>query len=153
MIKGYFDNPALRPIPRVRVAVYLKTISAEWATIPFLLDTGATATCVHPVDAVSQIGISPTQLVQPGYWPKAETVTGVGGNPIYFVCDAFYAFRQEDSTLHFIDGEIRVAQTTPSNGNLPSLLGWDVLQHFDLALDWREQKIELNPQTPSAILR
>jgi hypothetical protein len=42
-----------------------------------------------------------------------------------------------------VEGQIEVAQLTTTNRGIPSLLGWDVLQHFKLTLDWPSRTITL----------
>ena len=71
-------------------------------------------------------------------------MAGVGGSAIYFVVPAFYAFLQDDDEWRLISGEIRIAQLTTGNERLPSLLGWDILQHFQVVADWPNRRISLH---------
>ncbi|MBI2761680.1 MAG: hypothetical protein HYX51_09675 [Chloroflexi bacterium] len=59
---------------------------------------------------------------------------------------AQYGFRQDDGLIHAGDGQIRLAALSPANGNLPSLLGWDVLRRFRLTTDWDTCEVLLEPK-------
>lgn len=67
-------------------------------------------------------------------WRLVEVAQGVGGVATYFVVPCEYGFLHEDGQLQYIAGEIRIAQLTPGNETLPSLLGRDVLAHFRLTV-------------------
>ncbi|MHB8375466.1 MAG: hypothetical protein ACYDEB_00715 [Dehalococcoidia bacterium] len=42
-----------------------------------------------------------------------------------------------------MQGDIRIAELTIGNSRLPSLLGWDLLQHFGITADWANRTISL----------
>ena len=105
-------------------------------------------TCIHPLDAIVRVGISPATLTGPAAWPRTDSHFGIGGAAQYFVCDATYAFRDTNGEWFQIKEEIRIAQLTLGNSRLPSLLGWDVLRHFNVALDHAAGTITLDPQSP-----
>jgi hypothetical protein len=73
MIVGWFERDAPHPIPRIEVSVWLPRISKGWAAVPFVLDTGAGVTCLHPGDALRQVRIDPILLGDPMRWPSAAT--------------------------------------------------------------------------------
>jgi hypothetical protein len=58
---------------------------------------------------------------------------------------AEYVFRTTAGRLLTLTGQLRVAQPTAQDRFLPSLLGWDVLEHFRLVLDRRARLVELRP--------
>jgi hypothetical protein len=122
----------------------LPKIHEKWVSIDFPLDTGASTTSPHPLDAVVRIGISPTHLIDATNWTRPEPHGGVGGSAIYFVVPAFYAFLQDDGQWHPLSGEIRIAQLTAGNTTLPSLLGWDILQQFRVVADWATRTVSLH---------
>jgi len=74
---------------------------------------------------------------------RDETKGGVGGEALYFVVDAVYAFLRNDGQWQQLQGEIRVARMTTGNMTLPSLLGWDILQYFEVVANWPERTIWL----------
>lgn len=143
MITGYFD-PARAPHPYLTVAVQVPVITGtRWVGVPFLVDTGAGHTCVHPLDAVRRFGISPTTLVDPTKWPAVVNGGGVGGGAQYFDCPALYGFARDDGQVETIAGSVWFGQLTPGNQRIPSLLGWDMLQHFKLDVHGRAKTITL----------
>lgn len=148
MIPGFFDAAYITPTPFVRVGVFLPGITTNWARVHFLLDTGASTTCLHPTDAVAHLGIPDADLQQPQLWPQVEDYSGIGGRAPYFVVPAEYAFETDTGQLVRRTGQIRVAQSLLHNANLESLLGWDVLQHFRLELDWAQRAVRLHEPVP-----
>jgi hypothetical protein len=89
-------------MPRLSVAVFLQGVSTNWAAVDFVIDTGACATCLHPADAVNQIGIPALRLVTPAAWGQRANFLGVGGNVDYYVVPTSYAFRHDDGQWQYI---------------------------------------------------
>ncbi len=148
MIQGFFD-PALaargQPWPRVRAAVVLPGLAAKPMAGSFVLDTGAMRSCLHPVDAI-YVGLTRGQLMTPQLWPRKVSSQGVGGSMEYFEAQAELAFLDgASSALIAVQTDIEVAPLRPETESLPSLLGWDVLREFRLALDWDRREVTLNP--------
>ncbi|MGI8549827.1 MAG: hypothetical protein ACR2PL_03360 [Dehalococcoidia bacterium] len=112
--------------------------------IDFLLDTGAAVTCLHPLDARSRIEVERSQLQGLQPWGRLIDVVGIGGSVSYYVTRATYTFRQEDGHQRSIDGQIQIAQVRREVQTLPSLLGWDVLQHFRIVADWAAREVTLD---------
>lgn len=79
MIRGYFDPAYKWPVPMVRAALFLPAFTSDWVSVDFLLDTGASVTSLHPIDAVSKVGIDPIRLASPGFLPDTEQHGGIGG--------------------------------------------------------------------------
>ena len=144
MIPGFFDPTQEWPVPYVRASLWLPEIEPRWVSIDFLLDTGAGTTSLHPVDSVVKVGIPAADLIDPAKWDRHEDHGGIGGRALYFVVPAFYAFLQSDGEWKRLQGEIRIAELTIGNSRLPSLLGWDLLQHFRIAADWANRTISLH---------
>ena len=62
---------------------------------------------------------------------------------MYFPALASYYFVQTDGQILGMPGQIEIARLDTENRQIPSLLGWDVLQHFKLTLDWPGRAITL----------
>jgi hypothetical protein len=133
----------------VRVAIMLPGITREVSVVDFLVDTGAMITTIHPRDAIVRLGIDPIRLADPGRWPTSETIRGVGGTAVQFRVPAQYGFVHEDDRLQVIAGDVRIAQLRAETETLPSLLGWDILRHFQLITDWSSRLVMLRePKSP-----
>lgn len=142
MIRGCFADPAW-PVPTVQAAVAAPQLGPGAPVPEFLVDTGATRTCLHPADVVAKFGVDPSLLADSRQWSRHVTPHGVGGQAIYYPVSATFAFLHDDLTVQEIQEEIWVAQLRDGNETLPSLLGWDVLRHFELVLNWGERVIWL----------
>lgn len=142
MIPGFFDALAW-PVPKVRVALFLPGITSDWKVVSFLLDTGAATTCVHPPDAIFALGIDPSRLMDRQAWPQQRELRGVGGSAVVFVVPAHYGFLVETGQWETFEAEIGIAELTATSQTLPSLLGWDVLQGFEVELNWLARTINL----------
>jgi hypothetical protein len=143
LIAGYFDPAFSQPLPLVRVALLLPQITQGWVTLNFLLDTGADLTTLHPLDAHVNVGIPRAALADPKVWPDRLPMHGVGGISECYRWPAHYGFLHDDGTTQTIQGQILIAQMSPDNQTIESLLGWDVLQHFQISLDWAGRRITL----------
>ena len=67
----------------------------------------------------------------------------IGGRVVSFVERANPAFERDDGTFVTLDEDIHVAQLADANQGLPSILGWDLLRHFQLTLDARTGLVRL----------
>lgn len=114
MIQGFFQPPpgGLAGIPRLTVGVYLPTISRQWADVSFLIDTGATATSLGPVDAVTHVGIPWLALIRPNLWPDHEDFGGIGGSCVHYIQDAEYLFRHDDGSVQRLRTKIAIMEPT-----------------------------------------
>jgi hypothetical protein len=144
LISGFFDPAFLdRPIPYVWVGVFLPGFSKEWRAVKFLLDTGAIGTLLQPKDALLTVGIPKAHLDNLHVWAQPDVAYGITGPATLYLHDVRYALYRDNGQVRFIDGKIRMAKLTPGNQQSPSLLGWDVLQHFHITADWPTRKIVL----------
>lgn len=141
MIPGFFDPRRARPAPSAG-QILLPELAEKWFEVDFLLDTGASRSCLHPSDAIAGAGIRRAALADPARWRQHEPPRGVGGESIYYVTLATYAFVTDAGEAQVVDGHIRIGQLRPGSLGLPSLLGWDVLQ-FEIVVDWQSKRIEL----------
>jgi hypothetical protein len=64
---------------------------------------------------------------------------------MYYTVTASFAFLHADGTPLVLDGTIDIARRPPANQTIPSLLGWDILRHFDVRLNYPERIVDLNP--------
>ena len=143
MIRGYFDPNFTDPLPTVRVGLFLPGITPSSVSVNFLLDTGADTTALHPRDAIFRVGINEANLNQPSLWPRRRRAGGVGGTGEYYLHPAHYAFRHDDGRVQVIQADVWIARPSSANETLESLLGWDVLRHFRIELDWGTRQITL----------
>lgn len=127
----------------LRVALFLPGITTDWKVVDFLLDTGAGSTCVHPKDAIFALGVDPLKLLDPTAWPEQRPVFGVGGNSVSFVVPAHYGLLEDDGSWETFQADIALAEFRLDNQRLPSLLGWDVLQRYQLSIAWQAREIKL----------
>lgn len=142
MISGFFD-PARGPYPYLTVAVRVPFVTVDrWVSVQFIVDTGASHTAVHPLDAVRILGLTPAQLLNAAGWPKVVNSGGVGGGATYFECPAEYGFVRDDGSVEVIADDVWIGQLTPGSQRMPSLLGWNLLKHF---------RLEVNGGTPSIV--
>lgn len=146
MISGYFGPAERLPMPLVFVGLRIRTGGhGELAGgLPFVLDTGSTTSCLHPVDAIRALGIPLADLEQPAAWPRADPNQGIGGPGIYYPVPAEYLFRTAAGPYLVLLGVVRIAQPTPHNYDLPSILGWDVLERFRLVIERATGRVELH---------
>jgi hypothetical protein len=62
---------------------------------------------------------------------------------MYFGVPCRYGFSHSDDHKQEIDAVIRVAEVIGWNGQLSSVLGWDVPRHFRLTADLRARELFL----------
>ena len=87
-----------------------------------LVDTGASATCLHPADAI-RAGIPFERL------GNGIDYLGIGGTSAYFREAANLLF-EDESYLRIYRLDLLIAAPTSNNRELPSLLGRDVLNRW-----------------------
>lgn len=139
MISGFFV-PAMLPQPLVLMAVQVDEFGPGFATVPFVVDTGAAFTCIHAMDAIRYFGRTPAQL-DPATWTGAETIGGVGGSLQYARSPANYVLKRDDGAMESVNGNILFSDMRSSR--LPSLMGWDLLRLFRLEVHGPNQTVTL----------
>lgn len=112
--------------------------------MPFVLDSGAGVTCLHPTDAIRHVGIDPILLGDPMRWPGTETYEGIGGRVRYFLSPVRYRLLHDDARSQVVEGTLRIAPWSGEMSMIPSVLGWDLLRHFRVVLDWSLGLVELH---------
>ena len=121
MIAGYFENDGL---PYVECRLSLPRLGCL-GRIPFLIDSGADTTILHP-DAASELGCPFDALVNP------DEFTGVGGALLYYTERAVLTFDNEDGGVQRFETDIAVAKPHPVTNGLDSLLGRDILNQLEI---------------------
>jgi hypothetical protein len=145
VIVGYFDPESHVPEPRVGIYISIPGIADEWAPVDFVIDTGASETCVHPADSMAALQIDVELLDSPSRWPSVLRASGIGGSASYFPVPASFAFFHDDGTPLVLEGKIDIARITHTNRRVLSLLGWDLLKRFEVVLNWPAGRVTLEP--------
>jgi hypothetical protein len=139
VIPGFFE-PALLEQPLVRIAIRISGRGREWVPVTMILDTGASATCVHASTAIDLLGMAEGEL-DSSSWPTVHRITGIGGTRAYFTVDAQFGFPRLDGSLEVLAGTLQVGEL--SSRGIPPILGWDLLRQFQLFIDGPGGSIEL----------
>lgn len=159
MISGYFGSGERLSMPFVFAGLRIRggaggspQGAGEFAGgVAFVLDTGSTTSCLHPVDAITALDIPLADLQRPAAWPRTELHRGIGGDAIYYTVPAEYLFKRDGGPYLVVPGVVRIAQPTPHNQDVPSMLGWDVLERFRLVIERAAGRVELHEvDVPSA---
>ncbi len=135
-IPGHMVPAALAgvpPLPFIEVTLAGQGLKPD--TIPFLVDTGADRSILHPFDA-SRLGIAVREIDFSGGAP----ISGVGGSMRITPLTARAIFRTETDQYPrhvWVDGAVYLAEPSEENWDMPSLLGRDLLQLFRLVLEPR----------------
>ena len=133
MIRGSFD----RGRPQVECRLVIPRLNVNHRLM-LLVDTGASATCLHPADAI-RAGIPFERLGNRiGY-------LGIGGSSAYFREPANLLF-EDDSQLRIYRLDLLIAAPTENNRELPSLLGRDVLNRWRMDYHPIDDRLEWNVQ-------
>ena len=135
MIRDIFrvEGSARRPFVTARLTLPAQGIAGD---VQFLVDTGADATVLAPVDALF-LGVNLAQL------PAGPLTTGIGGRT--HTAQAAASITLGLSSYHL---SLRVlAPTSPAQQRalrrIPSLLGRDMLSHFALFIEQRTDRVLL----------
>ena len=124
MIIGEFRGiqpyvPAVVGIPRLGV----------FGTVGFMVDTGASVTCLHPRDSIA-LRLPFDRL------ERSEYIVGVGGRSERFLERATLTFLDSASAdTHVYHLEVRVGKPEQVGSGLPSVLGQDLLGRWVMVHD------------------
>ena len=127
--------PAPTAVPYVWAIVHLLKFSRR-ALVPFLIDTGADATTIHPQDSLRVCSESEIKALGN---PTAFGGAGAGRN--HYPADAVLVFIHDDGRLQAIRLTVYVAEPGPHNHMYESLLGRDALDHFVMTFDQKARTI------------
>ena len=126
MIEGRFSSNGE---PLLECQVWLPSLSfREW--IEFLVDTGAQYTCLHSSDVEDATDDRGETIV----WDSLsydDVGVGVGGEADYSVQKAYITFIAGEEQI-VLSVDVRVARPGPDSPPLPSVLGRDVLEAFEM---------------------
>jgi hypothetical protein len=134
VIRGFFSpthlgvaNPACTAVPLIDAFLWLPATNTSIA-LQFLVDSGADMTVLHPQDSL--------RLLQTAAdWSRVRDagsvrLGGAGQNLPHYPVEASVVFEHENGALDRSDFTLHVANPSPQNNHLESLLGRDVLRHF-----------------------
>lgn len=124
------DDGITRPAVRAKVLGADGPFHVEF----FLVDSCADRT-VFSAALLSKLGFSPAPS------PSAISLQGIGGNQAFVLVNTVMEFTREDGGPANVRGEY-AAFTDPSATDL-SILGRDVLNHFDAIVSKRRQQVLL----------
>ncbi len=131
MITGWFDygHPYLTGV--IQIVEY----DIE-GSIDFMVDTGATFTCIHPKDGTI-LGLPYDRLV-------AKVCVNTGGGTVErWTVSAVVSFRDDDHLpVYRYEIPVLVAPSGEVSNDLPSVLGQDVLGHWTMVHDRPSGKLE-----------
>ncbi len=140
---GHVQEPTIEPYAGLSGGrAWLDTFVAsgsKFAMFPFLIDTGSSATTLHPQDALELLGDDYFQIDFAND-PHRVSARGVGGVVNRVVRHATLGITSIDREPYFLRMRILIAEPTQSaprghgNWQLPSVLGRDFLRHFRLEL-------------------
>jgi hypothetical protein len=125
MIEGRFGDTSGRPYIESRLAI---PRLRKFGDISFILDTGADTTLLMPLDG-GRIGIDYNML------QGTASATGIGGLSKHYVEPAILAFTDPGKCLYAYTISLRIASPSPDIGDIPSLLGRDVLDNWLITID------------------
>jgi hypothetical protein len=134
LIVGHFDDGA--GAPHIQARVILPTLDLA-GKISFLVDTGATVTCLFPKDS-HKMGIKFEGL------DFFHRTVGVGGNLDLALTDALLVFEGRDH--HFVyETSLAIAPFDPNIMKLPSILGRDITCQWAMSIDPLTNRFECTP--------
>ena len=125
MIKGRYGGTSGRPYIEARLTIPSQKLNAE---ISFVLDTGADATVLMPLDG-AKMGLDYGKLL------RTTRSVGVGGYCEDFLEEAIVTFRDSDGTLYAFEIEINISSPSPDIMAIPSLLGRDIITRWAITYD------------------
>jgi hypothetical protein len=149
VIRGFFYESTSTAMPIVVVGFVLPHRGMGYAPIPFVLDSGAASTALHPHDAFSILAFTRDEFAElPRIARARHPLIGITGPTAYYVVPARYISGRDDGSPYVIDADVHIAEPVPGNAAIPSVLGWDILRHFRITLDHRTGEVLLDEAPP-----
>jgi hypothetical protein len=148
VIRGRFAfvGGLIAPVPVIRATVHI-TSEPLTSRITFIVDTGSERTTLHPRDAAEVWPGYPSQRFPPDV--RRVRVRGIGGEAHYVERDAALRFVHDVRGRVSVELPINIAEPTPANLGLPSLLDRDVIRHFRLTIDESAEFVSLELTAPA----
>lgn len=120
-------------------------VSDEWSTVPFVVDSGASVSVVHPADAMTLLRLRPADLLRRPPWAKSTVrASGVGGTTELWSVQSSLRFLRDNGTLFSVETDLFISELSSATTSFPSLMGWDLLQLFAIHMDWSRRVVELS---------
>ena len=136
MIQGYFDEHG-RPMLGVHVTVLGP---GDRGNTDFLVSTGSAATILSSRDA---------EYLQIRYGDQGEgetLFTNQYGQTVFAKKVPVVLTLNEGLREHRFEKDILVARPGTMEYQQPSVLGWDVLQHLDMTMEFMSRRLEFEVQ-------
>lgn len=135
MTYGYFAPERHGPFPLVDVHLSVEGFRRTWqGTVPFVLDTGAKVTCLRPQDAMEYLRIPAGDLDDDAIWHKAVSISGPGGSVPHWPARTRFEFVHKDRPPTVLTTDLHIGRLRESERHAPSVLGWDLLSHFQIVI-------------------
>lgn len=119
--------------PYLRGRLFIPSLQVR-GDVVFLVDTGSDGTSLHPGDAL-RLRIPFGRLANP------HSLAGIGGAQTYFSVASYIAFRDGDRDRVYAV-PLAIALPRQENLTLPSLLGQDILQSWQMLHDPAHSRLE-----------
>lgn len=130
-LQGRFDDTSGRPYIEGRLVIPRFNIVS---LVSFLVDTGADSLLLHPADGV-RMGLDYTKL------NGSQSTIGIGGISSNFVEEALLGFLEPGVAIHVYRVTLAIAPIRPDAMDLPSLLGREVLDHWEMTYNARTKSL------------
>lgn len=133
------------PAPYVQAYFFLPRQNAQ-GLVSFMIDSGADNTTLSLID-VERLNVSYRRLSR----ASLVGVQGIAGEQPFYREEAFIMFREEDSTTYLFPIDVHIPKKGTSRHDkelqrrLPSILGRDVVNQCNLAINYQQGVIELTP--------
>ena len=157
-VVGHFREHERGNIASPSLAPYLLARFGPEPTEPaieVLIDTGADWTALGPRDALTLLGRAYLEID----WQRARgriEIAGIGQRDTTAVISPMQLWLRDIGGTYFaVTLQVAICEPFPStpglhgNWQLPSLLGRDILSHFDLALSYNPPSVTLTEAAPA----
>jgi hypothetical protein len=135
MILGRFDRVSGRPTVDCHLTIRSLNIDG---VVPFLVDTGADSTLLMPIDA-RRLKIPFEKLT------NERVVYGLGGSAKVFYIPAVLIVSDKE-TAYAYRFALEIAEPNEDIDGMPSLIGRDIMKHWNMTLDFPEHKFSFKVQ-------
>ena len=144
VIKGFFPTGFhSSPAPHVQAFLLLPRLDVQ-GLVNFMIDTGADITTLCLID-VERLNINCRRLQR----RSLVSVDGIAGEQLFYQEEAVLMMRDEDAETYIFQIEIDIPKRTKAQVNqqrrLPSILGRDIVNQCNLAVNFQQGIIELTP--------